>query len=336
MQSLSPAEQGAHGQPILQVRDLFVHFKGRRGGDTVRAVDKVSFDLFESEIFSMVGESGSGKTTVAKTVLLLNQPTSGAILFRGTDITKLKGRQVKQYRKDVQIVYQDPFESLNPRHTVLRTLSAPMKNLLGVSNSSEIEERASSLLKDVGLDPSLVLHRYPHQLSGGERQRVNVARALAPEPKLLIADEPTTMLDAEQRINILSLIMDMQKLRKLTIMLITHDMASARVMGGRIGVMYLGKLMEMGETRTILSSPLHPYVELMKAAIPTIRGVAKALDDIPPMDETERARSGCVFAPRCKYATSTCSEAEPKLESKTESHRVACYHPLDGSGAQSK
>lgn len=336
MQSLNQEGQGAKNEPILQVRDLHVHFKGRRGAETVRAVDNVSFDLHESEIFSMVGESGSGKTTVAKTVCLLNQPSSGSISFRGMDVTKLGGRQVKQYRKDVQIVYQDPFESLNPRYTILKTLSVPMKNLLGVRGASEIEERAAALLKDVGLDPTLVLHRYPHQLSGGERQRVNVARALAPEPKLLIADEPTTMLDAEQRINILSLIMDLKKLKKLTIMLITHDMASARVMGGRIGVMYLGKLMELGDTRTILSSPLHPYVELMKAAIPTIHGQASALDDIPPMDETERAKSGCVFAPRCKYATSTCSETEPKLEPKMEDHLVSCYHPLDAGGAQSK
>ncbi len=335
MQSLNQEKREAGDNPILQVRNLLVHFKGQRRSETVRAVDNVSFDLSESEIFSMIGESGSGKTTLAKTICLLNQPSSGTIHFGGTEIAKLSGRQLRRYRKDVQIVYQDPFESLNPRYTVLKTLSVPMKNLLGVSGASEIEERASFLLKDVGLDPEVMLHRYPHQLSGGERQRVNIARALAPEPRLLIADEPTTMLDAEQRINILSLIMDLKKRKRLTILLITHDMASARVMGGRAGVMYLGKLMELGDTRTVFSSPLHPYVELMRAAIPTIHGKARSLDDIPPMDETERVRNGCVFAPRCRYASSTCRETEPKLEAKMEGRFVACYHPLVGSDARS-
>ena len=330
MEQLLDTEQNLGGNgPILQIRNLFVNFEGRRGARIVRAVDNVSFDLFESEVFSMVGESGSGKTTLARCICLLNRPSSGSILHKGIDITKLKGRAVKEYRKDVQIVYQDPFESLNPRHTILKTLSGPIKNLLGEKNMAEVQRRASSALEEVGLDPNLMLERYPHQLSGGERQRVNIARAIVPEPKVLIADEPTTMLDAEQRINILSLIMRLKARKKLTVFMITHDMASARIIGGRIGVMYLGKLMELGDARTVLSAPLHPYVELMEAAIPRIHGGGRSLDDVPPMDEKERLEKGCVFVPRCKYASSTCHEAEPILEAKTELHFAACHHPLD-------
>jgi len=327
-QVLDQREQRTGNAAILQIRNAVVNFEGRRGGKTVRAVDNVSFDIFESEIFSMVGESGSGKTTLARCICLLNRPNSGSILYNGTDITKLKGREVKEYRKHVQIVYQDPFESLNPRHTILKALSVPIRNLLGEKNMAEVEKRASSTLEEVGLDPKLVLRRYPHQLSGGERQRVNIARALVPEPKVLIADEPTTMLDAEQRINILALIMRLKARKKLTVLMITHDLASARIIGGRIGVMYLGKLMEHGESRTVLSTPLHPYVELMEAAIPRIHGGASSLDDIPPMDESERSEKGCVFASRCKYAASDCREIEPRLQEKMELHFAACHHPL--------
>jgi peptide/nickel transport system ATP-binding protein len=320
-------------QPVLQIRNLLVDFPGRRGSQKVRAVDKVSLDLFESEVFSMVGESGSGKTTLARCICLLTRPSSGSIFYGDSDATKLKGRQLRDYRKDVQIVYQDPFESLNPRFTIFKTLSMPIRNLLGEKNPQEVRGRAAKALDEVGLEPERMLERFPHQLSGGERQRVNIARALVPEPKLLIADEPTTMLDAEQKINILTLIMKLKSVKKLTILMITHDLASARIMGGRIGVMYLGKLLELGDARSILAAPQHPYVELMEAAIPRIRGGASTLDDIPPMDETERLERGCVFFPRCKYSSQLCQETEPELQAKTEGqiepHLAACHHPLN-------
>jgi peptide/nickel transport system ATP-binding protein len=323
-------------EPILSVSNLSVEFSRsigtiRRRKSLIRAVDNVSFEIYQSEILSVVGESGSGKTTIARSILRLNNPTNGSIKYNGVEITRLKGRSLRDYRRDVQIIYQDPFESINPRRDVLSVLSIPMKRLVGEKDDKKIREKTIQLLFEVGLDADEVLHKFPHQLSGGERQRVNIARALAPNPKLLIADEPITMLDASQRLNILSLIMKLKSRRNLTVLMITHDLASAKIMSNRTAVMYSGKLVEIGPTSVILSKPNHPYTETILFATPRLQHQARALDDIAysTIDDAVALTKGCVFAARCKYATSVCKEVEPALSERAKTHLAACHNPLN-------
>lgn len=262
-------QEFAKKEPVLKVSNLFVTFSKKSGifkrkSLTVRAVDDVSFQIYQSEIISLVGESGSGKTTIARCILGLTRPNSGSITFDEKEITALKGKSLLAYRRDVQLIFQDPFESLNPRLDVFAIVSIPILRLTDDRNgSSALTEKVARLLVEVRLDPDEVMHKYPHQLSGGQRQRVNIARALASNPRFLIADEPITMLDASQRLNILSLLMQLKMKRNLTILLITHDLASAKMMSDRTLVMYLGKLVEVGPTKEVLSKPHHPYTELI-------------------------------------------------------------------------
>jgi peptide/nickel transport system ATP-binding protein len=231
------------------------------------------------------------------------------------------------------MIYQDPFESLNPRFDVFTTLSTPMIRLTGEATHGALLENAKKLLLEVGLNPDETLYKFPHQLSGGERQRVNVARALAPNPKLLIADEPITMLDASQRLNILSLLMNLKMKRNLTILLITHDLASAKVMSDRTAVMYRGKVVEIGPTENILSRPYHPYTELILEVTPRLgqRVKGELVDTRSSIEESEGITQGCVFAPRCKYATTICRETEPLLVERAVRHAAACHNPLQRS-----
>ena len=331
-------------QPILQVSHLSVTFARHRGtfGEqtAIRAINDVSFEIFESESLCLVGESGSGKSTIARCISLLTRPTGGSIIFDGSDVTKFKGKDLLKYRRNVQMVFQDPFESLNPRHNVLTTISTPLKLLTGEKKASVLFDKVSNLLEEVGLEAGRVIRRYPHQLSGGERQRVNIARALASEPKLLIADEPITMLDAEQRLNILSLLLKLKTERNLTLLMITHDLASARITSDRTLVLYLGNLVESGETKSVLSRPHHPYVELIMNAIPRIHLSSEISADAettsPTIEESSVVTKGCVFLPRCKYGTSTCKEVEPKLEEKSPDHQAACHNPLNTSTPETR
>ena len=294
----------------------------------MKAVDDVSLELADSEVLSLVGESGSGKTTVARCVVGLVPPTSGKVYYRGVDLDEIRREDMRAYRREVQVIYQDPFESLNPRLDVFTQVSLPLKRLLGITSHEELVDRVSKLLREVGLDPGPAIEKLPHQLSGGERQRVNIARALAPGPKLLIADEPITMLDASQRVNVLSLLMELKKKRNLTVMMITHDLASARVTSERTAVMYLGRLVELGPTAAVLSKPAHPYSELVLSSTPSIsKGlVTEGLDEkheFHRMPET-----GCNFTPRCRYATDVCSRVRPPLEIKSAPRLAACHNPL--------
>jgi oligopeptide/dipeptide ABC transporter ATP-binding protein len=328
------------GSPLVEVSNLKVVFRKQYGAFrkktlVIPAVDGVNIKIMNSEVLAVVGESGSGKTTLAKCIMRLTSPESGSIYFDGSEVTGLGQRAIRYYWKNVQMIYQDPFESLNPRFDVFTTLSIPMSKLAGESNQSTLIENAKRLLMEVGLNPAETLHKYPHQLSGGERQRVNIARALAPNPRLLIADEPITMLDASQRLNILSLLMSLKAKRNLTILLITHDLASAKVMSDRIVVMYRGKVVEIGPTETILSKPYHPYTELILEVTPRIGGgdLKKGLIDTRPgIEESEGITRGCVFEPRCKYATPNCREVEPQLVDRAERHAAACHNPLQTSG----
>ncbi len=331
----------ADDSSVLQVNGLTVHFKrtsivGKRGTEIVRAVNDVSFQLKKSEITSIVGESGSGKTTVARCILRLLEPDSGSIKFEGRDIAELKGKELQRYRRDVQVIYQDPFESLNPRHNVLTTVGLPIRLLTDTHNDNEIFEQVTKLLGEVGLDPDDTIHRFPHQLSGGQRQRVSIARSLACGPKLLIADEPITMLDAAQRMNILSLIHDLQVRRNLTVLMITHDLASARLISQKTFVMYVGRIVEYANTGSILNEPRHPYVELLLKASPGLNVSMPTYDEYTSgtIEDSAALTKGCVFRPRCKYAQTKCADVSPPLEEKTPGHFTACHYPLATAQSQ--
>jgi oligopeptide/dipeptide ABC transporter ATP-binding protein len=321
---------------ILQVNDLGITFKrigAGTGSKTVSAVKGVSFELRESEIFSIVGESGSGKTTMGRAIARLVLPTKGSIVYRGENTSKLRGESLRKYRSEVQMIFQDPFESLNPRYSILDTISEPLRFLAHATDTDKIKEKASKLLDEVGLDPKRVLTRYPHQLSGGERQRVNIARAIASEPRVLIADEPITMLDAQQRLSILSLLMDLKSKRRLSVLFITHDLASAKLVSDRIMVMYLGRVVESGESEAVLNSPHHPYTEV----------ILKAMPDLQVQPESGQFQwktavrggldmsKGSVFRSRCRYATDVCEKVEPDLLTVSQAHMAACYWPLNSS-----
>ena len=328
-------EEEQTSTPLLNVTNLSVYFKSqsgtfRRKENTIRAVNGISFSIEKSELVAIVGESGSGKTTLARCILGLTRPTSGSIVFNGTDITKIKEKGMRDYRRAVQIIYQDPFESLTPRLNVFDTLAIPLRELLNMKKKEELIVRIRALLEEVGLDPAEVMYRYPHQLSGGQRQRVNIARALAPNPKLLVADEPITMLDAAQRLNILYLLFNLQKKRNLTVLLITHDLGSARMICKRMMVMYLGKVVEVGDTDVILSKPKHPYVELILNAMPSLTSKNPYENQqLSWIEDSTNIRKGCVFQPRCKYSIEICKEKMPPLTEKAQSDYAACYNPIN-------
>ncbi|MDA4129202.1 MAG: ABC transporter ATP-binding protein [Thaumarchaeota archaeon] len=329
-------QMGDDKKALLQVVNLRTWFQEDRGffgrdSNVIKAVDDVSFDVSESEFVSIVGESGSGKTTIARCIMGITSPSDGSILLNGKEVTHVSGSDRLEFWKTVQMIYQDPFESLNPRKDVFATLSSPLKRLTGEKSSSAIEDSVVKLLQEVGLNPSRVMRRYPHQLSGGEKQRVNIARALAPDPKLLIADEPITMLDAAQRYNIISLLMGLRSSRKLSVLMITHDMATAKVSSDRILVMYLGKLVEEGEAKELFSRPHHPYTELILSSTPGLQAAIPLSDDLisTGLEESLQVKQGCVFRPRCKYATEICATEEPKLLDKTPGHSAACHNALN-------
>lgn len=328
-------KESIYPAPLLRVSHLTVTFTRQRGifgrASHVRAVNDFSFEIRENEIMSLVGESGSGKTTVARCIMRLASPTSGSILYRGVDINSLTGKASIEYLREVQMIFQDPFESLNSRQDVFTAISIPLRRLAKENDRSKHVEQVSQLLSEVGLHPETTIYKLPHELSGGERQRVSIARALASNPKLLVADEPITMLDASQRLNILSLLMDLKEKRNLTILIITHDLASAKAMSDRTAVIYLGNLVEIGPTERLLSKPHHPYTELILSSTPRLSAETplEQQDLVPEIEESVEVKSGCVYAPRCKYWTDICKKVEPGLVEKSSSHYAACHNPLN-------
>jgi len=320
-------------EPFFVISHLSVTFETTTGmlrgkKKTVRAVDDVSFDLHKGEFLAIVGETGSGKSTIARCLLGLTTPSSGSIKHNGVAINSLKGKALREYRKDVQIVYQDPFESLINRQTVLNNIAIPLKYLNGEKNKSEIRETVAALLNEVGLKPE-IMNRYPHQISGGERQRVSIARALASNPKVLIADEPITMLDAAQRLNVLSLLVNLKAKRNLTLIIITHDLASAVIVGDRILVMYAGKVLESAPARALIAKPFHPYVELILESTPGLESKNAVTDATSLSSEILTVSPGCVFEHRCKYSKTNCKEKQPDLIEMSAEHYAACYYPLN-------
>ncbi|GEM88205.1 ABC transporter ATP-binding protein [Meiothermus granaticius] len=291
----------------------------------VKAVNDVSFDVKKGEVLGLVGESGSGKTTVGRTVLRLIEPTGGNIIFDGKDITHLPKGELRSYRRKMQIIFQDPFASLNPRMTVGDIVAEPLV-IHHLANSAQARnERVAELLQTVGLNPDHV-RRYPHEFSGGQRQRIGIARALAVNPDFIVADEPVSALDVSIQAQVVNLLQDLKDRLGLTVLFIAHDLAVVEYISDRIAVMYLGKVMELSSSRELYRNPKHPYTEALLSAIPTpdptVRRDRIVLQgDIPsPINPP----SGCVFRTRCRYAIKECSQTVPEMREVSPGHFKAC------------
>jgi peptide/nickel transport system ATP-binding protein/oligopeptide transport system ATP-binding protein len=329
---------GAAGddQPLVQVRDLVKHFPITRGlffqreVGAVKAVDGVSFEIRRGETLGIVGETGCGKSTTARLIMRLLPASSGEVRFDGEDITKLRGARLKALRRDMQMVFQDPYSSLNPRKTVGSIIGEPFA-VHGLERDKEKRKGAvQELMQTVGLNPEHY-NRYPHEFSGGQRQRIGVARAVALKPKLLIADEPVSALDVSIQAQVLNLLREMQRQFGLTLVFIAHDLSVVRHMCDRVAVMYLGKIVEIGPGDALYGFPRHPYTGALLSAVPvpdpSHHGEGRRLlsGDVPSPANPPRA---CRFHTRCPKAQQLCSEQEPPLEDKGSGTRAACHFPL--------
>jgi oligopeptide/dipeptide ABC transporter ATP-binding protein len=325
---------GDGARALLEVDHLKLHFPVKQGVffdrevARVHAVDDVTFRLSEGETCGLVGESGCGKTTLSRALLRLLDPTDGAIRFRGQDITTASRKEMQPLRKQMQMVFQDPFASLNPRKRIGQIIGMPLR-LHGVSGD-QVEQRVRELLDRVGLHPEH-LNRFPHEFSGGQRQRIGVARALALEPKLIILDEPVSALDVSVQAQIINLLDDLQDAFGLTYLFVAHDLSVVRHVSDRIAVMYLGKLMEVSPAEELYTKPIHPYTVALLAAVPipdprenrARERIVVAGEPPNPIDPP----SGCVFHPRCRHATDICRTVEPPLAEYANGHLAACHHP---------
>ena len=324
--------------PMLEIEHAQLYFRVRAGVLVdrtvahVHAVDDVSLQLQEGHTLGIVGESGCGKSTLARCIVRLLEPTSGSLRFRGTDITHLKRKQLEPIRREVQLVFQDPTSSLNPRKRVGQIVGGPMR-LHGIEKE-KVEPRVRDLLERVGLNPEHI-NRFPHEFSGGQRQRIGVARALAVDPRLIVLDEPVSALDVSIQAQVINLLDDLQDDFGLSYVFIAHDLSVVRHVSDYIAVMYLGKVMELSPAKELYDKPIHPYTEALLGAIPI------------PDPEENRARermviggepanpldppSGCRFRPRCPRATDVCAEVEPPFAEYANGHLAACHHPLSVS-----
>ncbi|HEY1451254.1 MAG TPA: dipeptide ABC transporter ATP-binding protein [Solirubrobacteraceae bacterium] len=334
------ASAGEHiapsGEPLVEVRNLVKHFPITRGVllqkkvGAVQAVDGVSFDVKRGETLGIVGETGCGKSTTARLIMRLLEPTSGEVRFDGQEITQLKGSRLKAVRREVQMIFQDPYSSLNPRKTVGATIAQPFA-IHGLAEGKGERKRAvQELMEMVGLNPEHY-NRYPHEFSGGQRQRIGVARALALKPKLLIADEPVSALDVSIQAQVLNLLLEMQRALGLTLIFIAHDLSVVRHMCDRVAVMYLGRVVEIGPGEKLYGFPRHPYTGALLSAVPVAdpeqRRDERALlsGDVPSPANPPKA---CRFHTRCPKAQELCSIEDPPLEGKGSGTDVACHFPL--------
>jgi oligopeptide/dipeptide ABC transporter ATP-binding protein len=320
---------------VFQVRGLKKYFDIKMGiaglwaktQDQVKAVDDISFNIRSREIISFVGETGCGKTTVGRLLLRLDDPTEGSILFEGIDIASLKAKQIKEFRKKVQMIFQDPYASLNPRMTVSQSVAEPLINYGFAKQPEILTERVAKSLQDAGLRPiNEYLERFPHELSGGERQRVSIARALVMEPSFIVADEPVSMLDVSIRAGVMNLMLNLRNQYGIAYQLITHDISVARYMSDRIAIMYLGKIMELADTETIINNPVHPYTRALIKAVP-IADPTRERPPLPILGEipSPLARpTGCVFHTRCIFAKESCAHEFTDLQQVGDDHFVAC------------
>jgi oligopeptide transport system ATP-binding protein len=326
----------SNGTALVEVKSLKKYFPIKKGllnreVGRVHAVDDVTFSVREGETLGLVGESGCGKSTLGRTIVRLLQPTAGDVLFEGRSIGRLNRRALRPLRREMQIIFQDPYASLNPRKRVGSIIAAPME-IHGIGDSKDRRKRVSELLGVVGLSPEHY-NRFPHEFSGGQRQRIGVARALALQPKLIVADEPVSALDVSIQSQMLNLLEDLQNDFQLTYIFIAHDLGVVRHVSDRIAVMYLGKIVELSPAAELYERPIMPYTEALLSAVP--------IPDPDLSDKRERIvlqgdvpspinpPSGCRFHPRCRYMTEICEQVEPPLVEYGNGHLAACHHPLN-------
>ena len=327
----------ANGEVLLSAEHVKKYFPVKKGVfiqhevARVHAVDDVSFDVRRGETLGLVGESGCGKSTLGRCIVRLHELTDGRVVFEGRDISHLSRNDLRPLRRELQIIFQDPFASLNPRKRVGQIVGAPMR-IHGIGDRAEVRRRVRDLLEVVGLSPEHY-NRFPHEFSGGQRQRIGVARALALNPKLVIADEPVSALDVSIQAQVLNLLKDLQEELGLTYIFIAHDLGVVRHVSDRIAVMYLGKIVELSPAEELYTRPIHPYTEALLSAVPipdpdesagreriVLEGDVPSPIDPPP---------ACRFHPRCRYATEICREIEPPLTDYGGGHLAACHHPLN-------
>ena len=318
-------------QPLLQVKNLKKYFpiKGGILSKTVghvQAVDDISFDLYPGETVGLVGESGCGKSTAARTILRLIEPTGGEVVFEGQDILKLGKKPMRALRREMQIIFQDPYASLNPRMTVASIVGEPLE-IHKIAKGRAKEERVANILEKVGLRPEH-MRRYPHEFSGGQRQRIGIARALALNPKLIIGDEPVSALDVSIQAQVINLLEDLQREFNLTYLIIAHDLSVVEHISDRVAVMYLGKIVELATDRELYENPSHPYTEALLSAVPRPDPSIKKQRIILPGDVPSPINppSGCRFHTRCLYAKADCKTVEPPLQDIGDGHYVACHY----------
>ena len=306
---------------LIEVQNLKKYFKSAAG--MVHAVDDVSFAIEEGETVGLVGESGCGKSTLGRTLIHLNESTGGKILYRGEDVTRLNRKQMKEFRKEVQMIFQDPFSSLDPRQTIQDIIEEPMR-LAGTMSKAEVKEKTIELMDTVGIEKRLRMS-YPHELDGGRRQRVGIARALALDPKFIVCDEPVSALDVSIQAQILNLLMDLQESRGLTYLFITHDMSVVKHISNKICVMYLGQMVEKCDKEELFLRPLHPYTKALLSAIPTtdIHSPKQRIQLKGEIKSPINPGPGCRFASRCPYADESCLQGTC-LREVSPGHFVAC------------
>jgi oligopeptide/dipeptide ABC transporter ATP-binding protein len=326
--------------PLLKVNNLYKQFPYRSSqlwksvDRFVHAVDGINFELGQGEVLGLVGESGCGKSTLALTLMGLETPTQGTILFEGKEISHLQGAALKEIRRKIQMVFQDPYETLNPLMTIGEIVAEPLKVHGLAKDKQKRDERVRQALKDAGLQPPEVyINRYPHQLSGGQRQRVVIAGALVLEPILLLADEPVSMLDVSIRAEILSLLDELRAKRGISILFITHDLATAAQFTDRTAVMYLGRIVEIGPTTQVLQHPQHPYTRALLSVVP-VPNPRLRRERVILQGETPNAMvlpSGCRFHPRCPVAFEECKQVDPPFIETGEDHKAACLLAAPGT-----
>jgi peptide/nickel transport system ATP-binding protein len=328
------APAASEGEALLQVTDLVKHFPIKKGllqrqVGAVQAVDGLTFDVRQGETLGVVGESGCGKSTMGRLITRLLEPTSGRITFEGVDVTHLSTAKMRPLRRDIQMIFQDPYSSLNPRHTVGTIVGAPFR-LQGIKTENGIKSAVQDLLQLCGLNPEHY-NRYPHEFSGGQRQRIGIARALALRPKMIVADEPVSALDVSIQAQVVNLLDDLQQELGLTYVVIAHDLSVVRHVSDRVAVMYLGKIVEIADRDSLYATPMHPYTNALMSAVPVPdpsrkeeRNRILLTGDVPsPVNPP----SGCHFRTRCWKATEKCAVEEPPLVALKTGHQVACHFP---------